>query len=139
MPSHKKKIEKTEAAQPDWKSSIKDIAKSAQSKTEKADAVELLAKKFNPSADQLKQFQTHIIEDFQSRKYLKDANNSEYMLSNLFQSVVVEHQADESQAMKKYAYDFYQNTKYVYRGAETATSDSVKSNEKQMTKALNGN
>ncbi|PYE52477.1 hypothetical protein HUB98_26580 [Paenibacillus barcinonensis] len=130
--------EKAEQPAVNWESSIKDLAATDQSETEKADAAEVLARAYKPSSEELKNFQTHIIEAFTSGEYLKDSTNAEYMLSNIFQSVVVERQADEAQAMKKYAQDFYQNTKYVYRGAETPDSESVKSNEEQMTNAING-
>lgn len=132
------KEETPEQAKVDWKASIKELAGSDQSETEKADAAEKLARDYKPSAEEITEFQTHIVESFISGEYLKDSTNAEYMLSNIFQSVVVERQADEAQAMKKYAYDYYQNTKYVFRGAETPDSESVKSNEEQMTKAING-
>ena len=57
-----------------------------------------------------------------------------YTLSNLFKSVVVERNTAEP--MKSFAFDFYQNTKYNYRGAENKTSEFTLSNEEQMNKAL---
>jgi len=38
--------------------------------------------------------------------------------------------------MKDFAFDYLQNMKYTYRGADTVDSESVKSNEEQMNKAL---
>ncbi|MUG25403.1 hypothetical protein GNQ08_23840 [Paenibacillus macerans] len=127
-----------EAPKVDWAAEIKKIAESDGSATEKADSVEKMARDYKPTSDELTEFQTRIVDEFINGKYLKDSENAEYMLTNLFQSVVVERQADESQGMKKYAQDFYQNTKYVFRGAETPDSDAVKANEEQMTKAING-
>ncbi|CDN41255.1 hypothetical protein BN871_AD_00100 [Paenibacillus sp. P22] len=64
--------------------------------------------------------------------------NDSYMLTNIFKSVVIEKHYDDAKAtpIDRFAFDFYQNTKYTYRGADAVDSDSVKSNEEQMDKSL---
>ncbi len=122
----------------DWKASLAEIIKEDSSPTEKADAVELLARDYNPGDEELKEFEKYIVKEFRTGKYLQDPENAEYMLSNLFKSVVVERSYDDSEnePIDKFAFDFYQNTKYVYRGADAPDSDDVKENEAQMNKAL---
>ena len=58
------------------------------------------------------------------------------MLENIFKSQVVEQFYDGDEPMKEFAFDFWQNSKYVYRGVDTPDSAAVKSNEEQMDKAL---
>lgn len=67
-----------------------------------------------------------------------DISNHRYMLENIFKSQVVEnYYKDEKQnPMQSFAFDFWQNSKYNYRGVDTMTSESTLSNEKQMDKAL---
>lgn len=125
-----------ETAVIDWETALEELAADDSSKTEKADAAERLAKDYKPSNDELADFQKFIVDEFKSGKYLADSGNDGYMLSNIFRSVVVNRSIEESQPISEFAYDFYQNSKYVYRGADTADSDSVKSNEEQMNKSL---
>lgn len=121
----------------DWKSDIDAIAKSQKTETEKFDEVSKLARVYQPSQEELKEFESFIVAEFKSGKYLKDVKNPVYMLSNIFRSTVVERQYDdkEKQPIDTFALDFLQNTKYTFRG-EAVNSDSVKSNESQMKKAL---
>lgn len=121
----------------DWNSEIKKIAKGDGTTTEKADNIEKLARDYTPTSDELKAFQTRIVDEFIHGKYLTNKDNAEYMLTNLFQSVVVERQADESQDIKEYAFRFYKNTKYVFRGVDELDSNSVKVNEGKMKKLIN--
>lgn len=122
----------------DWKSSLAEIVKEDSSTTEKADSVAILAKDYKPDEEELKEFEKYIVDEFTQGKYLQKPKDAEYMLSNLFKSIVVEKSYEDSEnaPIDKFAYDFYQNTKYVYRGADTPDSESVKENESQMKKAL---
>lgn len=117
-----------------WTESVEEIVSNGGTETEKADSVELLARDYNPTNEELTAFSDEIINEFKSKEYIMNLNNEIYTLSNLFKSIVVERNADEP--MKSFAYDFYQNTKYNYRGVETMLSDSTISNEEQMKEAL---
>ncbi|MFP7487272.1 DUF4064 domain-containing protein [Priestia filamentosa] len=122
----------------DWKTQVKDIATSEKSKTEKFDAVSQLASSYSLSDDESKEFESYIINEFKNKTYLKDINNDQYMLSNIFKSAAVEkhYQSSGETAMGDFAFDFLQNTKYTYRGVDTVDSQPVLANEKQMNDAL---
>ncbi|QCT03792.1 hypothetical protein E6C60_3081 [Paenibacillus algicola] len=115
-----------------WEVDLKKIASEDSSKTEKADAAEMLARAYKPSDAELDDFQKYIVYEFKNNRYLADSDNDGYMLGNIFRSVVLNRSLQESHPASQFAYDFYQNSKYVYRGAETPESESVKSNEEQM-------
>lgn len=119
-----------------WESAVKQIAQSDTSSTQKADASEVLARDYKPSADELKDFESQIVEEYNAGNYLAQIDDSEYMLTNIFKATVVERNHTDGEPIKEFAFDFYQNTKYTYRGADAVDSDSVKSNESQMDKAL---
>ncbi|WP_052350318.1 hypothetical protein [Paenibacillus gorillae] len=127
-------------AQPtvDWNAQVKTIATKDASTTEKFDEVTMLARKYTVRKEQLKEFEKYILDEYKQGNYLKDISNDEYMLSNIFISTVVERHYDDKDALPidRFAFDFLQNTKYTYRGADTVDSDSVKSNEEQMNKAI---
>lgn len=120
----------------DWETALEELASDNSSKTEKADAAERLARDYTPSEDEIASFQKFIVDEFKTKRYLAESDNDMYILSNIFRSVVVNRSIKESQPFSEFAYDFYQNSKYVYRGADTIDSDSVKSNEEQMNKSL---
>lgn len=40
------------------------------------------------------------------------------MLTNIFKSTVVEQNYAGGEPIKEFAFEFYQNTKYTYRGAD---------------------
>ncbi|UQZ37171.1 hypothetical protein C2I18_28720 [Paenibacillus sp. PK3_47] len=118
-----------------WESAIKQIAQSDTEATQKADAVEILARDYQPSAEEMSDFQSQIVEEFTAQNYLSQVEDAEYMLTNIFKAVVVER-ANEGTPAGDFAFDFYQNSKYVLRGADTPDSEAVKSNEEQMQAAL---
>ncbi|MWC26620.1 hypothetical protein [Paenibacillus sp. MMS18-CY102] len=125
----------------DWAAQIKEVSGATDlTETEKADKIEGLARKYTKtvSETELNEFQTYVVNEYKSKAYLTDIKNDEYMLTNIFKAVVIEKHYDDSEQLPidKFAFDFYQNSKYTYRGADTVDSDSVKSNEKQMNKAL---
>jgi len=84
----------------------------------------------------VKQFGDDIIKEYKDKNYIKDVSNHEYMLSNIFKSQVVDKNASEK-PLKNFAFDFWQNSKYNYRGVENTTSSATQANERQMDKALN--
>lgn len=119
-----------------WDSSLKRIAKSDATPTEKADAAEALARAYKPSELELLDFNSSIVEEYTSQNYLANLEDAEYMLTNIFKAVVVQNNHKDGEPIKNFAVDFYQNTKYTFRGAETPDSAAIKANEEQMNKAL---
>lgn len=121
-----------------WETKIKEVAAADLSETEKFDEVSLYAQGYTPSDSEVTEFEQYIVNEYTRGAYLSDAANHEYMLSNIFKSEVVEvHYDDEAQeSIDSFAFDFWQNTKYVYRGVDTVDSEPVKANEEQMDKAL---
>jgi len=128
-------VEQTEQAAIDWQTAVNELAISDQSSTEKVEATEKLAREYNPTTEELEVFKYHVLQEFMSFNYLKDGSNAEYMLSNLFQSIVLEHH--EVPVVRDFALAFYHNTKNVFTGVEEMDSDSVKAYEEQLYKALN--
>ena len=117
---------------------INAIAISDSSTTEKHDEVARLVKDYTVNEVDLKQFEKDIIAEFTSGKYLNDITNDTYMLTNLFKSMVIESNYEDSESIPidKFSFDFLQNTKYTYRGVDAVDSTAVKSNEEQMQKSL---
>lgn len=118
-----------------WVNKIKEVASSDKSTTEKFDEVSKYAHAYTPSNDEVKQFGNDIIKEYKDKNYIKDISNHEYMLTNIFKSQVVDSNALEK-PLKDFAFDFWQNSKYNYRGVETATSSATQANERQMDKSL---
>ncbi|QUL57703.1 hypothetical protein KDC22_15190 [Paenibacillus tritici] len=119
-----------------WESAIKQISQTDTPASQKATAAEVLAKSYTPASEELSDFESQIVEEYTAGNYLAHIEDAEYMLTNLFKSRVVEQNHTEGEAIKEFAFDFYQNTKYTFRGAETVDSDAVQSNEAQMDKVL---
>lgn len=119
-----------------WESAIGQIAQSDTEPTQKADAVEVLAKAYSPSPEELTDFESQVVEEYNAGNYLAHIEDAGYMLTNLFKAVVVEGKHTDGEPIKDFASAFYQNTKNTFIGAEAAGSDSVKENESQMDKAL---
>ncbi|MBJ8103578.1 MULTISPECIES: hypothetical protein [Bacillus cereus group] len=118
-----------------WENKITEIASSNKTPNEKFDEISKYAHDYKPSKDEVKQFGDDIIKEYKDKNYIKDASNHEYMLTNIFKSEVVERNASEK-PLKDFAFDFWQNSKYNYRGVENATSSATQANERQMDKAL---
>lgn len=118
----------------DWESEVKLIAESSGSESKKFDEVTMLAMKYESSEEEIKSFEEHILGEFESGNYLKDTRNHSIMLTNIFKSTVIDRYYDDSknEPIDNFAFDFLQNVKYVYRGAETVDSEFTKSNEDQM-------
>ncbi|KEK17297.1 hypothetical protein BAMA_15825 [Bacillus manliponensis] len=120
----------------DWGNKVKEVASSEKTTTEKFDEVSKYAHDYSPSKDEVKQFGDDIIKEYKDKNYIKNVSNHEYMLTNIFKSQVVDKNTSEK-PLKDFAFDFWQNSKYNYRGVENATSGSTLANERQMDKALN--
>ena len=134
-PKEKSKPKETVAVTAKWEEKVKEVASSEKSTTEKFDEVSKYAQGYKPSKDEVKQFGDEIIKEYKDKNYIKDVSNHEYMLKNLFKSQIVDKNASDKN-LKDFAFDFWQNSKYNYRGAENATSSATQANERQMDKAL---
>ncbi|MEB8690400.1 hypothetical protein P4H09_15935 [Bacillus cereus] len=130
-----KKTVATTTASNQWKSKIIEIASSNKTPNEKFDEISRYAHSYKPTKDEIKTFGDEIIKEYTNKTYIKDVSNHEYMLTNIFKSEVVERNASEK-PLKDFAFDFWQNSKYNYRGVENATSSATQANERQMDKAL---
>ncbi|MGN4811763.1 hypothetical protein ACTFSP_30430 [Bacillus cereus group sp. MYBK108-2] len=130
-----KKTVATTTTSSQWKSKITEIASSNKTPNEKFDEISRYAHSYKPTKDEIKTFGDEFIKEYTNKTYIKDVSNHEYMLTNIFKSEVVERNASEK-PLKDFAFDFWQNSKYNYRGVETVTSSATQANERQMEKAL---
>lgn len=122
----------------DWNSQVKKVAASDKTETEKFDEVSKLATEFLLTDEESKEFEDYIVNEYKTKNYLKDIGNDEYMLANIFRATAVDKHYEDSERLPidEFAFDFLQNTKYTYRGAETVGSQFILANEKQMNDSL---
>lgn len=122
----------------DWKAKIKEVSKMDGKESDKFNEIDQYAYDYKPSNKEVSEFVTYILAQYESKKYLKDISNDKYMLENIFKSSVVDnyYKKEKNNPYGDFAFDFYQNSKYVYRGVDTIGSTAVTSNERQMDKAL---
>lgn len=119
---------------PVWQSEITKIASNSDIVADKFNTLEKFLITSDVTKGEINQFSNEIVTDYRSGNYLKDAGNHERMLTNIFKAYHVEKNSKGD--LKDFAFDYFQNLKYVYRGVETIDSEAVKSNESQMDKAL---
>lgn len=120
-----------------WKEEINKIAKLNGSPTEKYDAVMIFAKDYQTNEKEVKGFTKEILKEYKTKKYDADITNDQYMLTNIFKANVINRYIGKvNTPQNDFAFDFYQNTKYLYRGVDKTGSDAVRANERQMEKAL---
>lgn len=120
-----------------WKDEINKIAKSNGNPTEKYDAVMIYAKDYQTSDEEVQAFTKEIIKEYKTKKYDADITNDKYMLTNIFKANVINRYIGKvNTPQNDFAFDFYQNTKYLYRGVDKLGSAPVRANERQMDKAL---
>jgi len=124
-----------EDVEPDnWARRIHEISSNEDKATDKFYELEEILLEFEPSAEEVEQFKSDIIEDYKSGTYLDELDNHDRMLTNIFKSHFVEKNSEG--AVKAFAFDYYQNLKYAYRGIDAPDSEAVKSNEEQMNEVL---
>ncbi|TKI50557.1 hypothetical protein [Lysinibacillus tabacifolii] len=117
-----------------WQDEITKLATNSDSPADKFYALEKFLMEYNPTEAEVKEFSTYIVNDYKSGNYLSEIENHERMLTNIFKSYFVEKNSEG--ALKDFAFDYFQNMKYTYRSVDAVDSEAVKSNEKQMNKAL---
>ncbi|MFC7685237.1 hypothetical protein [Ureibacillus sp. GCM10028918] len=125
----------SEEIEPDnWARKIYEIASNEEVASDKFYELEQYLLEYEASEEEVDQFKTDIVEDYQSGTYLDEIDNHDRMLTNIFKSYFVEK--NNEGAIKEFAFDYNQNLKYAYRGVDSPDSDAVKSNEAQMDKVL---
>lgn len=117
-----------------WNESLEEIINSSDAPSDKFYSLETVMSNAEVSEDDIKSFKQEILSSYKDKTYLSNTTDDETMLNLIFKSYIVEQ--NEENEWKDFAFDFHQNVKYVYRGAETPDSDSVKSNEAQMDKVI---
>ncbi|MGG1675494.1 hypothetical protein ACIFOT_07010 [Neobacillus sp. NRS-1170] len=118
----------------DWKSHVMKIYLNESlhgGKSGQIDQIMIYAKDFDLSDSVIKSFETEIVKNYQSKKYL---TNDAAALEHLFMATVVEKHYDDKlqKPIDKFAFDYLQNIKDSYRGI----NDSIAANEAQMNKSL---
>ncbi|MGE6756254.1 hypothetical protein ACQKFO_22965 [Rossellomorea sp. NPDC071047] len=121
-----------------WEDKIKEIALLDLGPNDKFNEVSLFAKDYSPTKKEIANFEEYILAQYKEGKYLKDLSNHEYMLGNIFKSQVVDeyYEPGDNDSIKSFAFDFWQNSKYVYRGVDKIDSEATLANERQMDKAI---
>jgi hypothetical protein len=121
-----------------WQDKVTEIASLDGTTGEKFDAISLYAMDYPVTEEEMNTFLEDIIKEYQAGNYLADLENDEYMLTNLFKSQAVDEffSEDDVNAKQSFAFDFWQNSKYTYRGVDAVDGDEVKFNETQMEKWL---
>ena len=121
-----------------WQEEIKKIATSDKTEIEKCDEVSSLARNYRPELKEIAEFETYIVEEFKTGRYLSDLKNHEYMLTNIFKSEVVHRHYDDqlNTPIDKFAFYFWQNSKYTYRGADSVYSADTVRNKERMEELL---
>ncbi|QPQ29925.1 cell envelope integrity protein TolA [Lysinibacillus sp. JNUCC 51] len=117
-----------------WQTEIANIVGNSDRASDKFYALEKFLMEYKATPEEVDQFSKEIVNDYKSGTYLSEIENHERMLTNILKSYYVEK--NSSGALKDFAFDYFQNMKYVYRGADTVDSEAVKSNERQMNKSL---
>lgn len=117
-----------------WQDKIAELVANSDVAADKFYALEKFLMEYEATDAEVEEFSTYIIEDYKSGTYLSDISNHEHMLTNILKSYYVEKNSEG--ALKDFAFDYFQNMKYTYRGVDSIDSESVKSNEDQMNEAL---
>lgn len=118
-----------------WNESLEEIINSSDAPSDKFYSLETFMMDAEVSEDDVTSFKQDILSAYKDKTYLSNPTDDEVMLNLIFKSYIVEQNVEGE--WKDFAFDFHQNVKYVYRGAETPESDGVKSNEEQMDKVIN--
>ena len=127
-------IEESEPVALTWEEEIKNIANNNDAASDKFYSLETFMASYKSTPEEVEQFKSDIISTYKDDSYLSNIGDHEFMLKHIFMSYIVEQNSEGP--LKDFAFDYHQNMKYTYRGADTVDSESVKSNEAQMDKKL---
>lgn len=118
-----------------WNESLEEIINSSDAPSDKFYALEKVMMEVDVAESDIESFKQDILTAYKEKTYIADPTNDSVMINFIFKSYMVEQ--NETAAWKDFAFDFYQNTKYVYRGVDAPDSDAVKANEAQIDKVIN--
>lgn len=127
-------VEESEQNVMSWDEQIKHLATNEDMAADKYSALERYMMEYESTSEEVAQFKSDILSEYKAGTYLNEITNHEFMLANIFKSYVVEQNSDG--ALKDFAFDYFQNMKYTYRGVDAVDSEAVKSNESQMDESL---
>ena len=127
-------VAETEPVVLSWNDQIKQIASNDDVTADKFYSLELYMMEYDATVEEVEQFKNDIINEYKAKTYLNDITNHEFMLTNIFKSYLVEQNNDG--VVKDFAFDYFQNLKFTYRGVDAVDSETVKSNETQMDSNL---
>lgn len=116
-----------------WQDAIKNIIADNSTPSDRFNELTTYIQDYTDTSE-VDSFAKEIMAVYKNGEYLSDVTNDDYMMTMIFKSAIVEKFTDDAN-IKSFAWDFYQNMKYTYRG-EATDSNEIKANEEQMNKAL---
>lgn len=115
---------------------ISEIASSDQTPARKAGAVSDYAAGYEPKSNDLKNFESYIIDHYKDGSYL--GKDEKITLGVMFRSQVIMNQADIDDDTRIIATNINKSAKHVFRGFGDADSATVKGASKEIDKLLDG-
>lgn len=132
-------VEKVESSQEEivtkaWPDMINELAANGDVATDKYYALEKYMMSYKTNENEVSQFKQNILASYKDKTYLANSENHEQMLNQIFQSYIVEQNTADD--WNDFAFDYFQNVKYVYKRLDTVDGEAVKANEIQMNHVL---
>lgn len=117
-----------------WQDEIITLASNGESASLKLEALEQFATQYVTNEDELAQFTTNIITDYEAYAYLQQPAQHKEMLTRIFQAFIVERNATAH--LKDFMRAYYINVTSIYT-AQLVTDDAIiKQNEAVMAHML---
>lgn len=114
-----------------WENEVGLIVSSEGNASDKFYKLEDFMANYKTTDDEKEQFKNDIISDYESKRYLGDTENDQYMLSMLLKSYIIS-QNNEGAPLGDFATIMHENLKLTYLGEENKESETIKANEAQM-------
>ncbi|SOC44088.1 hypothetical protein [Ureibacillus acetophenoni] len=114
-----------------WENEVGLIVSSEGNTSDKFSKLEEFMANYNASDEEIEQFKNDIISDYESKRYLGDTENDQYMLSMILKTYIIE-QSNGGTPLGDFASIMHENLKLTYLGEEDKESETVKANEAQM-------
>lgn len=112
---------------------ILKISKLELSKTAKFESVMLMIQDVELTEKEVLNYTKYLLKEHEQDVYIKKLENEEYALKNIAISYLVSN-STSNRAVDAFAFDFHQNSKYIYRGVDTPTSHDTMENKYQLDK-----
>lgn len=116
-----------------WKERLEIISKKKLTKTEKFNETMMLTKNVYLTSEELSKYTSYLLQEHHNDSYIDKISDEEYALKNIFISYLVSENAN-LRSVDAFAFDFHQNSKYIYREVDTATSHDTIENARQLNK-----